>query len=166
MTSFTAKQNVPYEDQATFNFVYYPFSMKLLWAPLVDSCYFPSVGRRKATLMYHKPFCLEKNNNHLALGIIERCRQTWLVAAQLVIGGGMVAASQLVDQLLGTATSPPNITYLTLLFFCLNLAAATQDVGNRPVHTSTNPMFTIELNYLTIFVVVIFEYNRSSRWLS
>ena len=150
--SFTAIQNVPYEDQAKFNFVYYPFSMKLLWAPLVDSCYFPSVGRRKAMLTYHKPFCSEKqnNNNHLALRIIERCRQTWLVGAQLVIGGGMVAASQLVDQLLGTATSPPNITYLTLLFFCLNLAAATQDVGKRRFHTgtSTNPMFIIKFNHL------------------
>lgn len=35
-----------YSDQAFFSFVFWPFSLKLLWAPLVDSLYFSRFGRR------------------------------------------------------------------------------------------------------------------------
>lgn len=39
-------RNVSYSDQAFFSFVFWPFSLKLLWAPLVDSLYFRRFGRR------------------------------------------------------------------------------------------------------------------------
>lgn len=39
-------RNVSYSDQAFFSFVFWPFSLKLLWAPLVDSLYFSRFGRR------------------------------------------------------------------------------------------------------------------------
>lgn len=39
-------RNVSYTDQAFFSFVFWPFSLKLLWAPLVDSLYFSRFGRR------------------------------------------------------------------------------------------------------------------------
>lgn len=39
-------QNVSYRDQAFFSFVFWPFSLKLLWAPLVDALYFTRFGRR------------------------------------------------------------------------------------------------------------------------
>lgn len=39
-------RSVSYTDQAFFSFVFWPFSLKLLWAPLVDSLYFSSFGRR------------------------------------------------------------------------------------------------------------------------
>ncbi|CAM9841399.1 unnamed protein product, partial [Hapterophycus canaliculatus] len=53
---------VSYSEQAIFSLVSFPFSLKLLWAPLVDSLYFPSFGRRKS----------------------------WLVPAQLLCGGMML----------------------------------------------------------------------------
>ena len=44
-------RGVPYTDQALFSIAYYPYSMKLLWAPLVDSLYLKRFGRRKSWLV-------------------------------------------------------------------------------------------------------------------
>jgi len=41
-------KKVAYKDQATFSLVFWPFSMKLLWAPIVDTVYFSRFGRRKS----------------------------------------------------------------------------------------------------------------------
>ncbi|CAD7003746.1 unnamed protein product [Ceratitis capitata] len=40
-----------YKQQAEFSFAYWPFSMKLLWAPIVDSVYIRRFGRRKSWLV-------------------------------------------------------------------------------------------------------------------
>ena len=40
-------RQVSYKEQAEFSFVYWPFSLKLLWAPIVDSLYSSRMGRRK-----------------------------------------------------------------------------------------------------------------------
>jgi len=99
-------RNVPYRDQATFSLSGYPFSLKLLWAPLVDSLYLPAFGRRKS----------------------------WLVPVQYLIGCLMLVASQRVGRMLGDTDDPdektdPDIAGLTALFFMLNFLAATQDVA-------------------------------------
>lgn len=39
-------KSVSYKDQAFFSFVFWPFSLKLFWAPLVDALYFSRFGRR------------------------------------------------------------------------------------------------------------------------
>ncbi|KAF3847998.1 hypothetical protein F7725_021026 [Dissostichus mawsoni] len=44
-------KSVSYKDQAFFSFVFWPFSLKLLWAPLVDALYFSRFGRRKSWLV-------------------------------------------------------------------------------------------------------------------
>ena len=38
-------KNVSYDDQAMFSLVSWPFSLKLFWAPIVDSVYLSSFGR-------------------------------------------------------------------------------------------------------------------------
>jgi PAT family acetyl-CoA transporter-like MFS transporter 1 len=40
-----------WKDRGTFNFTYYPFSLKLLWAPLIDVLYIKQFGRRKSWLV-------------------------------------------------------------------------------------------------------------------
>ncbi|KAL1137868.1 hypothetical protein AAG570_009564 [Ranatra chinensis] len=40
-----------FKHQAEFSFVNWPFSLKLLWAPLVDSLYFQKFGRRKTWMV-------------------------------------------------------------------------------------------------------------------
>ena len=46
-----SNRNVPYKEQATYSISSYPFSMKILWAPLVDSVYIARFGRRKSWLV-------------------------------------------------------------------------------------------------------------------
>jgi MFS transporter, PAT family, solute carrier family 33 (acetyl-CoA transportor), member 1 len=45
------ENGVSYENISIFSLVSLPFSLKLLWAPLVDSIYLPSIGRRKSWLI-------------------------------------------------------------------------------------------------------------------
>ena len=96
-------RNVSYKQQAEFSFAYWPFSVKLLWAPIVDSCFISSFGRRK----------------------------TWLVPVQYLIGVPMLLLSYNVDFYLGdgTESAQPNVTMLTAMFFFLNFLAATQDIA-------------------------------------
>ena len=43
--------NVPYSDQAIFSISRYPYSMKVLWAPIVDALFIPKFGRRKSWII-------------------------------------------------------------------------------------------------------------------
>lgn len=44
-------RHVAYKDQAVFSFAFWPFSVKLLWAPIVDSVFSRRMGRRKSWLI-------------------------------------------------------------------------------------------------------------------
>lgn len=94
-------RGVSYKQQAEFSFVSWPFSLKLLWAPLVDSIFSPKIGRRK----------------------------TWLIPTQYLISFFMLLLSRRIDYWLGDDKNPPNIEILTILFFSLNFLAATQDIA-------------------------------------
>jgi len=48
---FLVAHGATWRDQGTFNFCLYPFSLKLLWAPLIDSIYNRRFGRRKSWLI-------------------------------------------------------------------------------------------------------------------
>lgn len=88
-----------YKQQAEFSFAHWPFSLKLLWAPIVDSLYWSKFGRRKS----------------------------WLIPTQYLIGIFMLILSYHVHHWL--EGSSPNVPILTLLFFSLNFLAATQDIA-------------------------------------
>lgn len=45
------KITLQFKLQAIFSFAVWPFSMKLLWAPLVDSLFIRKLGRRKSWLI-------------------------------------------------------------------------------------------------------------------
>lgn len=95
------QKKIGYRQQAMFSLVAWPFSIKLLWAPIVDSIYSRSFGRRK----------------------------TWLIPTQYVIGLTMIFISYIVDDLMGNGSRAPSVMCLTLLFFLLTLFAATQDIA-------------------------------------
>jgi len=97
-------RDVSYKQQAEFSFAYWPFSIKLLWAPIVDSIFIGKFGRRK----------------------------TWLVPVQYLIGATMFVLSKNVDFYLegqGNVNKTPDVFTLTCLFFFLNFLAATQDIA-------------------------------------
>lgn len=124
MPLILTNKGITYEQQALFSLAFWPFSLKLLWAPFVDSLYVKSFGRRK----------------------------TWLIPIQYLIGLFMLYISANVDKFLdfGTVEStssstaddtniqnPPepvsqpqgSIELLTFVFFMLNFFAATQDIA-------------------------------------
>ncbi|KAK6296238.1 hypothetical protein J4Q44_G00339510 [Coregonus suidteri] len=95
-------KNVSYKDQAFFSFVFWPFSLKLLWAPLVDALYLTRFGRRKS----------------------------WLVPTQYLLGLFMLYLSVTVDTLLESDEGRgPDVVTLTVVFFMLAFLAATQDIA-------------------------------------
>lgn len=95
-------KNISYTDQAFFSLVFWPFSLKLLWAPLVDAVYFRNFGRRKS----------------------------WLVPTQYILGIFMIYLSTQVDRLLGnTDGRAPDVVALTVTFFLFEFLAATQDIA-------------------------------------
>ncbi|CAI2339473.1 unnamed protein product [Caenorhabditis sp. 36 PRJEB53466] len=94
-------QGVPLE-QAIFSFAYWPFSLKLLWAPIVDSVYSKKLGRRKS----------------------------WMVPCQYLIGLFMLFLSYKVKDIMGEKDgASPNVVFLMLIFLPLNFLAATQDIA-------------------------------------
>lgn len=94
-------RHVSYKQQALFSVVSWPFTLKLLYAPIVDSLYSSRIGRRK----------------------------TWLVPIQYLIGVSMLLLSPWVGVFLGEHGEVPNVELLTAIFFMLYLFAATQDIA-------------------------------------
>ncbi|VVC38259.1 Major facilitator superfamily domain,Acetyl-coenzyme A transporter 1 [Cinara cedri] len=88
-----------YNDQAKFSFVSWPFSMKVLWAPLVDSLFIKQFGRRKS----------------------------WLIPVQYSLGIFCIITGSYINEWLINATQP-QINNLTCMFLILNFLAATQDI--------------------------------------
>lgn len=94
-------KKIGYRQQALFSLVTWPFTIKLLWAPIVDSIYSSKFGRRKS----------------------------WLVPSQYSIGLTMIVLSFFISGLMGDRESPPNVVVLTVVFFFLHFLAATQDIA-------------------------------------
>lgn len=96
-----ATRKVSYADQGTFSFVFYPFSIKLLWAPIVDSCFVHKFGRRKS----------------------------WLIPVQLFIGLFMMVSASSCQSLAYNIQSKTDIIILTIIFTIFTFLAATQDIA-------------------------------------
>lgn len=107
-----------YNAQAIFALCSWPFSLKLLWAPIVDAIYIKGFGRRKS----------------------------WLVPVQLIASCIMIFGSNYVETQLGlgvtntaaTATAATNaasdlqhfdVKGVTAFFFILYFLMATQDIA-------------------------------------
>lgn len=95
------EKKIGYRQQALFSLVTWPFTIKLVWAPIVDSIYSSRFGRRKS----------------------------WLIPSQLGIGITMVSLSFFINGLMGDGSSSPNVVLLTVVFFFLHFLAATQDIA-------------------------------------
>jgi PAT family acetyl-CoA transporter-like MFS transporter 1 len=102
------EKGASYEALSLFSLVSVPFSLKLIWAPFVDSYYSASFGRRK----------------------------TWLVPVQFITALVMILGSSYVETWLGGPSSvygepaiPPAVTELTAFFFFLYFLMATQDIA-------------------------------------
>ncbi|XP_006454580.1 hypothetical protein AGABI2DRAFT_189835 [Agaricus bisporus var. bisporus H97] len=96
---FILKEHLSYSQLATFALSGYPYSLKLLWSPIVDSVFFKSIGRRKS----------------------------WIIPMQLIVGTLMLYISMNVQRLLDDPAN--NVTELTIVFTSLVMFSATQDIA-------------------------------------
>ncbi|KAJ7356882.1 acetyl-coenzyme A transporter 1-domain-containing protein [Mycena albidolilacea] len=96
---FILREHLSYSQLATFALSGYPYSLKLLWSPIVDSVFFVSVGRRKS----------------------------WIIPMQLVVGTIMLYLSLNVQVLMDDASN--HVNQLTFLFTSLVFFSATQDIA-------------------------------------
>lgn len=88
-----------FSDVALLSLALYPFSLKLLWSPVVDSVAIPSIGLRR----------------------------TWIVSMQLAMGVVLFMLGLRLDADLAEEAIPTSD--LTLILFTLVLATATQDIA-------------------------------------
>lgn len=95
-------RHIGYKQQAIFSLSDWPYSLKLFWAPIVDSVFFKRVGRRKS----------------------------WLGPVQVLIAIALWLLSLEVGDLLGPENGDKeiNVILLALIFFTLTFLAATQDI--------------------------------------
>ncbi|THU91656.1 hypothetical protein K435DRAFT_759029 [Dendrothele bispora CBS 962.96] len=96
---FLLKDHLSYSQLATFALSSYPYSLKLLWSPIVDSVFLPSIGRRKS----------------------------WIIPMQLVVGTLMLYISLNVQRLMDNPGS--YVYELTFIFTSLVFISATQDIA-------------------------------------
>lgn len=96
-----------YQSLSLFSLVSLPFSLKLLWAPLVDSLYIPAIGRRK----------------------------TWLIPVQFICGFVMIYGSFHINTWIKNNASHDkeiaqnSANTLTFFFLFLYFLMATQDIA-------------------------------------
>ncbi|KAH9925007.1 MFS general substrate transporter [Epithele typhae] len=96
---FIIREKLSYSQLAVFSLAAYPYSLKLLWSPIVDSMFFPSIGRRKS----------------------------WIIPVQLIVGTIMLAMSARAEELV--ADPGKHLYTLTFAFTSLVFFSATQDVA-------------------------------------
>ncbi|CAJ1954175.1 unnamed protein product [Cylindrotheca closterium] len=106
-SSVASIQASSYHANAIFALCSWPFSLKLLWAPIVDAIYFKRLGRRKS----------------------------WLVPIQLLAGALLWGGANFVEEELGlghlssSGGGEMNVKGVTLYFFALYFLMATQDIA-------------------------------------
>ena len=88
---FLLKSKLSFSDLALFSLSSYPYSLKLLWSPFVDSYYIKSIGRRKS----------------------------WIIPTQLVIGLGLIFLGFRIDDYLSDANiTQLTFAFTFLIFLC------------------------------------------------
>lgn len=106
---YLLKTKLSYADIGTFMLATYPYSLKLGWSPIVDSCW----------------------TTHISLPLLGRVglgrRKSWIVPIQFIVGLMLWALGGRVDQLL--LNDKPPVLVITALFFTLVTFAATQDIA-------------------------------------
>jgi MFS transporter, PAT family, solute carrier family 33 (acetyl-CoA transportor), member 1 len=100
---FLLKGHMSYSEIGIFSLAGYPYSLKLLWSPIVDAVWSPKVGRRKS----------------------------WILPIQVLSGIGMLWLGSEVEDMMAMTGKPggPTVWGFTGWWFFLVLMCATQDIA-------------------------------------
>lgn len=93
------ERGATYAEQGVFSLASWPFSLKVLWAPIVDAVYFKRVGQRR----------------------------TWVMPLQLVVGVTLLFLASALGELISSEGS--DVKTLTWTFFFLYVLLASQDIA-------------------------------------
>lgn len=133
---FLLKERLSYSEVGVFTFASYPYSLKLLWSPVVDGFYFRKLGRRRS----------------------------WIIPIQIFSSVVLLALSNHVNYYMENAET--KLIALTVLFGTLVFACATQDIAvdgwaltllSKPALPYASTAQTIGMNggYFTSFTVFL-----------
>ncbi|KAJ3050751.1 hypothetical protein HK097_008253 [Rhizophlyctis rosea] len=133
---FLLKSKMSFGELAIFSLSSYPYSLKLLWSPIVDSLYLPSIGRRKS----------------------------WIVPIQALLGISMLVLGGGIDETLKQEQLPVRALGLTFTFFVF--LCATQDIavdgwaltllkGENKAYASTAQTIGLNTGYFLSFTVFL-----------
>jgi PAT family acetyl-CoA transporter-like MFS transporter 1 len=114
-----------YNANAIFALCSWPFSLKLLWAPIVDSIFFKPFGRRKSWLVPVQTLA-----GLIMVGgsdFVER--QLGLGALPSLESIANAAQSELAQPVMAAAAQTMNVKGVTVFFFILYFLMATQDIA-------------------------------------
>lgn len=107
---FLLKAHLSYTDLGIFMLCTYPYSLKLLWSPVVDTLFVSE---------WRVPF----TSLTLSLGR----RKSWIVPVQILTGVTLYFLALHVDELVLSESA--NVYLVTAMFFSLITMAATQDIA-------------------------------------
>jgi PAT family acetyl-CoA transporter-like MFS transporter 1 len=93
------EKGASYADQGIFSLASWPFSLKILWAPIVDAVYVRSIGQRR----------------------------TWLIPLQLLVGATLLGLSAHLGALISDEGS--DVRALSGIFFWIYVLLASQDIA-------------------------------------
>ena len=100
---FLLKSHMSYGQIGVFSLASYPYSLKLLWSPIVDACWSPKIGRRKS----------------------------WILPIQMLSGLGMIwLGGHVKDMMISAgADGGSGVWSFTWWWFFLVFMCATQDIA-------------------------------------
>ena len=100
---FLLKSVVSYSSIGVFSLAAYPYSLKLLWSPIVDAVWSPTLGRRKS----------------------------WILPIQTISGVSMLWLGSVVNKMMESAGDKDGsgIWNFTFWWFALVFLCATQDIA-------------------------------------
>ena len=100
---FLLKPHMSYSALGVFSLAAYPYSLKLLWSPIVDGVWSPKLGRRKS----------------------------WIMPIQMLSGFGMIWLGGQVKEMMAMASKDDGagIWHFTWWWFFLVFMCATQDIA-------------------------------------
>lgn len=99
LKSNTMGSAISYAKMGLFSLAGYPYSLKLLWSPIIDFFWIPSVGRRK----------------------------TWIIPTQILIGVAFTWLSYHIENLIENAQN--SMLLITIIFTAFISLCATQDIA-------------------------------------
>jgi MFS transporter, PAT family, solute carrier family 33 (acetyl-CoA transportor), member 1 len=122
---FLLKKKLGYAELAIFSLTGYPYSLKLLWSPIVDSVFSARIGRRKS----------------------------WIVPTQFAVGLFLLWISAVIDDILVADTV--DVYFLTFLFFGLVLLSATQDIAVDGLSSSSSLYSVLCAHCFTLLIACL-----------